>query len=113
MKNSILLYIVIMILAVIAYNTFHNSRDKRAFKELDKQIDSLETSIENNEKVIESYDQKMEVIRDSVEVLDNRVEENNKKLEKIDQEYEQKFDSISNFYSSELQEYVARRYKDK
>lgn len=111
-KNSILLYVIIMILAVIMYNTF-NSKNNNSFKDLNNQIDSLENSIENNKKIIESYDEKIEIIKDSIVKLDNKVEENNKSIKKLDQEYEERFDSISNFYGSELQEYVSNRYKDK
>jgi peptidoglycan hydrolase CwlO-like protein len=113
MKTSILLYLIVVLLAVITYSTFHSGRDKRSYKDLNKQIDSLEVSIETNDKVIQSYDVRIQTIKDSVITLDKKVQENNKKIKKLDEEYEQRFDSISNFYGSELQEYVAKRYKDK
>lgn len=112
MKKSRVIFLFILGGLIAIYSTV-NFRTQSTYENLNKEIDSLQTSIKENHEKIEQYDKTIEVIKDSIVKLDNRVEENNKQIEKIEKEYDEKLDSIGSLYSSELQLYVSKRYKDK
>lgn len=112
MKKTHITLIVILISILFVYITI-SMRTQTTYKDLNKQIDSLQHSIEINHTIIESYDEKIEIIKDSIVKLDNKVAENNKQIENLDKEYDKKFDSIATFYSSDFQEYISKRYENK
>ena len=106
--------IIVLILAgLISVYAIVNFRTQTSYKDLNVQIDSLQNSIEENKLVIESYDETIKTIKDSIVKLNRRVVNNNKQIENLNKEYDQKLDSITNLYSSELQNYVSNRYGGK
>lgn len=110
-KSTITLILVFT--GLITVYALVNMRTQSTYKDLNNQIDSLQNTIERNQEIIESYDETIETIKDSIVRLDTKVAENNKQIEQLDKEYDEKFDSIATLYTSELQEYVSNRYKDK
>jgi peptidoglycan hydrolase CwlO-like protein len=112
MNSSKTTFIIILVMLLSVYFTV-NFRTQSTYKDLNKQIDSLEHSVSVNNTIIESYDKKMDIIRDSIIQIDNKIVVIKDSIAKLDKEYDKKFDSITSFYSSDLQEYVANRYKDK
>lgn len=111
-KKSKITFIIILFVIVSVYSVI-NIRTQKSYDNLNTQIDSLQSAIRENQEIIESYDETIETIKDSIVELDNKVAENNKKIEKLDKEYDEKFDSISTFYSSDFQEYISKRYENK
>lgn len=106
--------IFILILAgLISVYAVVNFRTQSSYENLNEQIDSLQNSIKENQLVIESYDETIKTIKDSITKLDRKVANNNKQIEKLNQEYDQKFDSIASLHSSDLQIYVSKRYGTK
>lgn len=112
MKKSHITLIIILCGLIGVYVTV-NMRTQSTYKDLNNQLDSLQHSIEVNQTIIESYDEKIELIEDSIVKLDNRVADNKKQIQKLNDEYDKKFDSISTFYSSDFEEYISKRYENK
>ena len=106
--------IIVLILAgLISVYALVNFRTQSSYENLNVQIDSLQHSIEENQLIIESYDETIKVIKDSIQRLDRRVVNNNKQIENLNKEYDKKLDSVTNLYSSELQDYVSNRYRNR
>ena len=78
--------------------------------EAQKKIDSLNTVIENQQKVRLKLDSTVNSLQESIKTYDRQLAINNQKLNNLKNKYNAKIDSIRHFNSTQLQEFFTDRY---
>lgn len=74
-------------------------------------IDSLRTAIINLENNQNKHNLVISNLRDSMLLINNQLNKNELKIQKLRKDYNEKINSISNYSSTQLEEFFTNRYK--